>query len=250
MYVQQAMHDQRRARFEHLSTRPSEIPRRRPLRRLSKEDRHHLCHPRADPPLPAGHPAHVPGAVTCPLELPGLCHWLLISAPGGFVAVWDAQELGEHGLAVQAFELDNGEQLTNAGHIAWVWNKPPRASSRRGSATTSPIANVSGSPIEHRKPLPLPLPEHPAAAVSDYTTTPTDTQALPRANPRRADAKATSRRTPRRGRRRPRRRSGRPSPTTSPDALCCDGTQGVGNGPQKEAAGGGGSVGKAGRGRG
>lgn len=76
--------------------------------------------------------AHVPGAVTCPPELPGLCHWLRIPTPGGFVAAWDAAELGEHGLAVQAFELDRDEQVSYAGQIAWVWERAPRAGSRRG----------------------------------------------------------------------------------------------------------------------
>ena len=70
---------------------------------------------------------YVPGAVACPGEFPGVCEWVRIPTRRGFVAVWDADELGEHGLAVQAFELDRDGDVTYAGPIAWVWERAPFA---------------------------------------------------------------------------------------------------------------------------
>jgi hypothetical protein len=65
------------------------------------------------------------GAVSCPGEFPGLCEWVRIPTRRGFVAVYDAQELGEHGFAVQAFQLDRDGDVTFSGPIAWVSEHAP-----------------------------------------------------------------------------------------------------------------------------
>lgn len=53
--------------------------------------------------------------------------WLRIPTPRGHVALSDAQELGERGLAVQAFEFaDAQENDPNFfGEIAWIGERAP-----------------------------------------------------------------------------------------------------------------------------
>ena len=46
--------------------------------------------------------AQIGTATLLPGDSRGFCDWLRIPIPGGHVGVWDAEELGEHGLAVQA----------------------------------------------------------------------------------------------------------------------------------------------------
>ncbi len=69
--------------------------------------------------------AQIEGAVVCAGEAAGLCAWLRIPTVAGFVGVWDAEELGEHGLVVQAYELDDNEEVTHAGDVAWVCERAP-----------------------------------------------------------------------------------------------------------------------------
>lgn len=64
--------------------------------------------------------ARIDGASTFEGESPGFCVWLRIATPPGFVGVWDAEELGEHGLFVQAYEMDDNEDVTFAGELDWI----------------------------------------------------------------------------------------------------------------------------------
>ncbi len=67
-----------------------------------------------------------------PGDSPGLCHWLRIPTQYGFVGVWDAEQLGEHGLFVQAYALDatdvSGQNdpfanVTYTGPVDWICDR-------------------------------------------------------------------------------------------------------------------------------
>ncbi len=71
----------------------------------------------------------IPGASVWAGESPGFCHWLRISTPRGYVGVWDAEQLGEHGLCVQAYDLDPADDsgvndpfanVTYAVPVDWI----------------------------------------------------------------------------------------------------------------------------------
>jgi hypothetical protein len=71
----------------------------------------------------------IPDASVWPGESPGFCHWLRIPTPRGYVGVWDAEQLGEHGLCVQAYDLDPAgdtggtdpfANVTYAGPVDWI----------------------------------------------------------------------------------------------------------------------------------
>lgn len=76
--------------------------------------------------------AQVDGAHVRSGDFPGACPWVRIPTRTGFIGVWDAEELGEHGLFVQAYDLTPtppadtaggvgvGETVTSAGSVAWI----------------------------------------------------------------------------------------------------------------------------------
>ncbi len=82
--------------------------------------------------------AQIDSALTCAGESPGLCHWLRIDTPRGFVGVWDTQELGERGLVIQAYELDQDQEVTYAGTSPGSGNAPRSSSRWQRSPATWP----------------------------------------------------------------------------------------------------------------
>jgi len=66
--------------------------------------------------------AQVEGAQVRPGESPELCEWIRIPTARGYVGVWDAEELGEHGLVIQAYEFTDPDQqdVSFAGEVAFV----------------------------------------------------------------------------------------------------------------------------------
>jgi len=71
--------------------------------------------------------ADVEGAEVRQGEDPGLCEWIRIPTGRGYVGVWDAEELGEHGLFIQGYDLDFGDgdtdagaEVTFAGAVDWI----------------------------------------------------------------------------------------------------------------------------------
>ena len=97
--------------------------------------------------------AQIGAATLLPGDSPGFRDWLRIPIPGGHVGVGDAEELGEHGLAVQAYEFADADEndVTYAGQVAWIGERAPVrdavAVSRRYLAT----ANARGSQVEQRQ---------------------------------------------------------------------------------------------------
>ncbi len=73
--------------------------------------------------------ALITDASVWPGDSPGLSHWLRIPTTHGFVGVWDAEQLGEHGLFVQAYTTDASAQndpfanVTYSGPIDWICDR-------------------------------------------------------------------------------------------------------------------------------
>ncbi len=91
----------------------------------------------------------IPDASVWAGESPGFCHWLRIATPYGYVGVWDAEQLGEHGLFVQAYDLDPADDSggparsrtspTRDPSTGYVSGPPSRSPSTRCAGTSTPL---------------------------------------------------------------------------------------------------------------
>lgn len=54
-----------------------------------------------------------------PGEPQGACDWICIPTPHGHVEVFDAEEVGEHGLVIRTYTLDDGHP-TGHGRGGWI----------------------------------------------------------------------------------------------------------------------------------
>ncbi len=68
----------------------------------------------------------IPDASVWAGESPERCHWLRIPTPRGYVGVWDAEQLGAHGLCVQAYDLDPADDSGGTDPSANVTYAGPR----------------------------------------------------------------------------------------------------------------------------
>jgi len=86
-------------------------------------------------------------------EGPGYHGWLRIPTPGGHVAVSDAQELGERGLAIQAFEFADAEENDPNffGEIAWIGERAPVQEAVTAVLSYLASPNVRYSHVEQRQ---------------------------------------------------------------------------------------------------
>jgi hypothetical protein len=79
--------------------------------------------------------AQVESATVHPGDTPASCTWIRIPIRDGFVGVWDAEELGEHGVYVQAW---TPEPLLPQ----WIWpdlGDGPAGPRRCGEFTLTPV---------------------------------------------------------------------------------------------------------------
>ncbi len=69
----------------------------------------------------------IDGAAPLQGDAPGSCQWLRVPIPRGHVGVWDAEQFGEHGLAVQAYEFTDVDEndVIYAGEVAWIGERAP-----------------------------------------------------------------------------------------------------------------------------
>ena len=106
---------------------------------------------------------------------PGFCHWLRIPVTGGYVGVWDAEEVGERGLLVQALEhvnQDEADDVTFAREMVLVCEHAdvpttlaiirdylagPSVAGRPGvESAGSPVGSPVGTQVEQRQLQPQP----------------------------------------------------------------------------------------------
>lgn len=64
--------------------------------------------------------AQIGAAEVRPGEEPGLCDFLRIPTVDGHVEVWDAEEIGEHGLAIRTYEPGVGAPPIGVGDSGWI----------------------------------------------------------------------------------------------------------------------------------
>jgi len=46
--------------------------------------------------------------------------WVRIATPHGYVEVWHVEEVAEHGLAIQTYQVRDGGQLISVGDLGWI----------------------------------------------------------------------------------------------------------------------------------
>ena len=85
----------------------------------------------------------IDGAAPLQGDAPGSCQWLRVPIPRGHVGVWDAEQFGEHGLAVQAYEFTDVDEndVIYAGEVAWIGERAPVEEAV--SAATWPVRRSS-----------------------------------------------------------------------------------------------------------
>jgi len=80
--------------------------------------------------------AQIESAQVQPGAESGLSDWVRVPTPHGHVEVWDAEEVGEHGLANQTYQVRDGGQPTASKTSAGSVNEPPSRRPSRSSAAT------------------------------------------------------------------------------------------------------------------
>ena len=64
--------------------------------------------------------AQIESAQVQPGAESGLSDWVRVPTPHGHVEVWDAEEVGEHGLAIQTYQVRDGGQPISVGDLGWI----------------------------------------------------------------------------------------------------------------------------------
>jgi len=64
--------------------------------------------------------AQIESAQVQPGAESGLSDWVRVPTPHGHVEVWDAEEVGEHGLANQTYQVRDGGQPISVGDLDWI----------------------------------------------------------------------------------------------------------------------------------
>jgi len=61
--------------------------------------------------------AQIESAQVQPGAESGLSDWVRVPTPHGHVELWDAEEVGEHGLAIQTYQVRDGGQPISVGDL-------------------------------------------------------------------------------------------------------------------------------------